>query len=517
MADLSLIPKPSRLARAWQILRQGSVNLVRHDWSCVLAGMLGIAGFAPFHLFPVLYLSLGWIMWRWLQAPTAATAARQGLAWGLGLFAAGVGWLYVTVHEQALAPAPVALLCAAALVLYLALYPAAVGWLQHRLGGSPARRLLLVIPAGWTLAELLSGWMFSGFPWISFGVSQAPWSPLAGFAPLLGAHGVSWLVLLLSGLLVLAWQQRRAWPLAAVAGLLLSGGALQWVPWTRPIGAPVSVALVQGNIDQGAKWDAAKLSYTLEIHTRLAEQSQARLILLPETAFPIFLDSVNPHYLQRLRQRALANKGDLLLGVPMYTRDRRNYLNSVISLGRSPTQVYSKDHLVPFGEYIPLQWAFGWLYNYMHIPLVDFLPGGSDQPPLQVAGQKLALTICYEDVFGTELREPIPASTMMANVSNDAWFGNTHAPWQHLQMVQMRALESGRWWLRATNNGVTAIVDERGRVVSRLPQFKTAVLEGKAQGRTGTTPYVMWGDAPLWLGSSLLLLLLAWRGRQQTR
>lgn len=483
----------------------------------LLAGIAGVFAFAPFHLFPLLYLSLALVMHRWLAQDSAAGAAREGFAYGLGLFGAGLGWLFVTVHQQAQAPAAVALLCTVALVAYLALFPAAVGWLQHRLARGLRFRLLVLIPAAWTLAELLSGWLFSGFPWLSLGVSQAPSSPLVGFAPVIGGHGLSALVLVLAGLLALAWQQRRLWPLAALLLLFAAGFGLRHIEWTQAVGAPVRVALVQGNIDQVSKWDAAKLIYTLDVHTQLAESSRARLIVLPETAFPVFLEQVPPSYLQRLRQHALANGGDLLLGVPLHTPTGEQYLNSVLSFGTAPQQVYSKSHLVPFGEYIPLKWAFGWLYNFMHIPLVDFRPGGFDQKPLQVAGQRVAMTICYEDVFGDELRQPIPASTLMANVSNDAWFADTHAPWQHLQMVQMRALESGRWWLRATNNGVTAIVNERGVVLEKLPQFKAAVLEGLAQGRTGSTPYVRWGDRPLWLLASAVLLLTAVRRYRQQR
>lgn len=487
------------------------------SWPAVLYGLLSVLAFAPFKLFPLLYFTVAAMFVRWSRARSSGEAAGQGFAFGLGFYGGGVGWLYFTVHTQAQAPEAVALLCAVALVCYLALFPTVVGWVQHRLARRPVVRLLLLIPAVWTLAELLSGWLFSGFPWMSMGVSQAPWSPLVGFAPLLGGHGLTWLVLVVAGLLALArLKGNMGYGLLATL-LLMAGWGLQKLDWTEPVGAPVSVALVQGNIDQVSKWDVDKLIYTLDIHTELAERSRARLIILPETAFPIFLDDVPPSYLDRLRQRALTNGGDLLLGVPLYTRDRQQYLNSVMSLGTAPTQIYSKNHLVPFGEYIPLKWAFGWLYNYMNIPLVDFRRGGYDQKPLAVAGQTVALTICYEDVFGHELRQPVPAATLMANISNDAWFGATHAPWQHLQMVQMRALESGRWWLRATNTGVTALVNERGFVVKTMPQFVPGVLEGEAQGRRGVTPYVRYGDYPLWLGSGLILLLAVWRARRTAR
>lgn len=509
--------RPRRLAAAVQRGWRAFSWYWLDSWPSVLYGLLSVLAFAPFKLFPLLFFTLAAMLLRWSRARSSREAAGQGFAFGLGFYGGGVGWLYFTVHIQAQAPEAVALLCAIALVCYLSLFPTLVGWLQHRLAQRPLLRLLLLIPALWTLAELLSGWLFSGFPWMSMGVSQAPWSPLVGFAPLIGGHGLTWLVLLIAGLLALARLVGNAWYALLAVLLLMAGWGLQKLEWTEPVGAPVSVALVQGNIDQVSKWDVDKLIYTLDIHTELAERSRARLIILPETAFPIFLDDVPPSYLTRLRQRALANGGDLLLGVPLHTPDGAQYLNSVMSFGTAPSQVYSKNHLVPFGEYIPLKWAFGWLYNYINMPLVDFRRGGYDQKPLAVAGQKVALTICYEDVFGHELRQPVPAATLMANVSNDAWFGRTHAPGQHLQMVQMRALESGRWWLRATNTGVTAIVNDRGFVVDTMPQFVPGVLEGEAQGRRGITPYVRYGDYPLWSATGLVLLLALWRARRARR
>lgn len=481
-------------------------HLLAHAPATVL-GLLAVLSFAPFKLFPLLFFCLAALFVRWERASTPSRAAIDGFAFGLGFFGFGVGWLYSTLHTQAHAPEIVAFICTVLLVAYLSLFPMLVAWAQARLGGSAVWRFVLLMPALWMLAELLSGWLFSGFPWLSLGVSQAPFSPLVGFAPLIGGHGLTGLVLLCSGFIALAWKQKRLWPLVVPVVFMASGWGLTLVEWTRPIGKPISVGLVQGNVDQESKWDIEKLVGTLDDHTELAERSRATLTILPETAFPIFLDDVPEKYLDRLKNRALKNKGDVLLGVPLHTKDGKQYLNSVISMGTSPAQIYSKSHLVPFGEYIPLKWLFGGLYEFIDMPMVDFRAGGFDQKPLKVGGQSVAFNICYEDVFGTELRHPIPAATLMANISNDAWFGTSHAPWQHLQMVQMRAIESGRWWLRSTNTGVTAIVDERGRLVKKLPQFVPGILEGTAQGRTGTTPYVLYGDTPLWIAGCIALII----------
>jgi len=236
--------------------------------------------------------------------------------------------------------------------------------------------------------------------------------------------------------------------------------------------------------------------------------SSGRLIVLPETALPMFLNDLPLSYLEMLSERASKLGGDLLVGVPEHTGDGE-YFNSVLSLGSSPVQVYRKVHLVPFGEFIPFRSLFGWITRILHIPLSDFSRGETLQPPLKVAGQKVAMAICYEDAFGEELINQLPAASLLVNVSNDAWFGDTFAPWQHLQISQMRALETGRTMLRATNTGITAIINQRGEVLKRAQPFTTARLEGEAQGFAGATPYVQFGNF-LVLGLLVLLLVANW-------
>jgi len=235
---------------------------------------------------------------------------------------------------------------------------------------------------------------------------------------------------------------------------------------------------------------------------------------LPETALPLFYDNVPPEYLEDLAQHARRNGGDIILGLPERDFVQQAYYNSVLSLGTAPTQFYRKQHLVPFGEFVPLKPVFGPIVEAMQIPLTDFARGLPTQQPLAVAGQQVAMNICYEDVFGEEIIRQLPQATLLVNVSNDAWFGDSIAPRQHLQISQMRALESGRYMLRATNTGVTAIVNEKGRVMDQAPVFHAAALHGKAQGMSGATPYVRWGNAPfLVLMGGLLLLAVALRQR----
>jgi apolipoprotein N-acyltransferase len=241
----------------------------------------------------------------------------------------------------------------------------------------------------------------------------------------------------------------------------------------------------------------------------MAAASPAQLIVLPETALPLFESDLPDFYRARLMSLGQKNGGDVLAGLPTGSRAGA-YYNSVLSLGRAPSQHYHKVHLVPFGEYIPLKAVWGWVIEVLHVPLSDFARGAVDQRPLAIGGQRVAVDICYEDAFGEEIIRQLPAASVLINVSNLAWFGDSFAPWQHAQMSQMRALETGRMMLRATNTGLTAIIDTQGHLLAHLPPFTTGSLTGTIQGYAGSTPYVRWGNAPLlalWgvLGLGMLL------------
>jgi len=474
-----------------------------------IAGGAAVGAFAPMYVWPLAPLALALLFHLWLRTDSPRRAALLGYAFGLGHFGAGVSWIYVSLHEFGAMPAPLAALATALYCAYLALFPALVGSLQARLVAGPAVRLVLLIPALWMLAEWLRGWLLTGFPWLAAGYSQID-TPLAGFAPLLGVYGVSFILVLLAGLLVLLATGVRRARIGAAAGIALmvaAGGALRAVEWTAPEGDLLKVALVQGNIAQSLKFEPSRYAGTLATYLRLVEGTDARLIVLPETAIPRFLNAIDARYLDRLAEHARRHNGDLLLGVPMADHAGR-YYNSVVTLGASPTQSYSKSHLVPLGEFVPPE--FGWIVRVLRIPLSDFSRGPEKPEPLAAAGQRIAVNICYEDAFGEEIIRPLPRATLLANVSNVAWFGDSLAPEQHLEISRMRALETGRTMLRATNTGVTAIVDPHGRVAGRLPAFTEGVLEGAVQGRSGATPYTRVGNtAALALAAGALLAALA--------
>lgn len=485
-------------------------------------GVLTVGAFAPLYLYPLALLTLGVLLWLTLHAHSAKRAAALGWWFGFGLFMTGVSWVYVSLHTFGAMPAPIAAFFTLLFCAFLALFPAVSVYCMRAVRGPQWTKLMLVAPAAWTLTEWVRSWIFTGFPWLAAGYSQVPASALAGYAPVVGIYGVSLATLASAGALVLLVDAARGaqaaqpsaarsarWrgaapALAVLLAMWFGGYALKTVRWTEPAGEPFSVTLLQGNIPQAIKWTSEGLRTTLQRYRDLALSSKAKLIVFPETAVPLFLRDVPADYLSEIADHARHNGGDVLLGVPEQLASG-NYYNSVISLGISPIQVYRKSHLVPFGEFIPLRPALGWIVSVLSIPLQDFSRGSIAQQPLNVAGQRVAVDICYEDVFGEEIIRQLPAATVLANVSNVAWFGRSIAPYQHLQISQARALETGRYMIRATNTGMTAIVNERGVVVEVAPEFTTAVVNASVQGYSGATPYVRVGNAAVLALCALML------------
>lgn len=472
-------------------------------------GILAVGGFAPFNLYALPVLSIAGLMLLCERHPRLS--GFSGYTYGLGLFGSGVSWIYTSLHVYGGMSGMLAVLATSLFCAAMALFPWMGTTIALRLAPERPIRLLLAWPVAWVFSEWIRSWLFTGFPWLTLGYSQIPGSPLAGIAPVAGIHGVTLLLVLCSGLLVLAWlDHRRAFMLAGATLVLAVGAALSLIPWTHPLGEPLRVSLIQGNVAQDTKWLPEQVDSTLNEYARLIRQSSGSLVILPETALPMFLHQIPEDYLESLVSLGRTRGADILVGVPEQQLDG-SYFNSVVSLGASVPGIYRKEHLVPFGEYIPLKPVFGRIVEILHIPLTDFMRGPPERTPLQVAGQRVGVNICYEDVFGNEIIRQLPAATLLVNVSNDAWFGDSIAPWQHMQMSQARALETGRTVLRATNTGLTAIIDARGQVLDHLPTFSTGTLEGTAQGRGGTTPYVRWGDTPVIAGLCLAGLLLAAR------
>ena len=485
-------------------------------------GAISVLGFAPFGYYVVPVISLAALLLIWQRCTTRAAAAAVGFAYGAGLFLAGTSWVYVSLHVYGGMAAPVAALFTLLFCLIQACYPALVGAFLPRLRANPPVRLMLLFPALWGVAEWVRSWALSGFPWLSLGYSQVPSSPLAGYAPVLGVFGVSLVAAVVAGAAASAIDAlffRHVLPepgkrsAGLIAGLCVAvtlgvaGAALKSHQWTQPVpGGPTSVTLLQGNIPQELKWRPERARATLETYLDLARAADSKLILLPETALPLLNVDVPPDYLKALADQAIRNGGDMLYGIPELDPSG-NYYNSVMSVGTQPSQTYRKHHLVPFGDYFPMRPVLGWIMNLLHIPMSDFSHGVRVQKPIRAAEQKVAVNICYEDAFGEEIIRQLPEATMLANFTNDAWWGDTVASRQHLQIAQMRALETGRPMLRATNTGVTAIIDANGQVVASAPEFTTTTLSGHVQGYQGSTPYVIFGNAGFLVLALAMLLL----------
>ena len=475
-----------------------------------LAGALAVCGFAPVDCYPLVILALGVLFYCLHGAATQARGLVLGYAWGLGCFFAGVSWVYVSMHDAGGMNAAVAALATLAFAATLACFPALAGGLWVRLKCGRALADALLFAALWGLAEMLRGHVLSGFPWLSVGYSQLSPSPLAGYAPWLGVYGVGIASALVAALAVCLIRGELPRPLRRHAGVLIlliaaAGFAASRVSWTEAAGRPLRLSLLQGNIPQEIKWDPQQLALSIDTYSRLAAAHPADLVILPETAIPLLFAHIPQQTLE-----ALTRSGPAILGAAVGTGNE-HYVIAAVALqpgaaadpAQMRAQMYAKRHLVPFGEYIPP--GFSWFFQLVNIPMTGFSVGPPQQKPLLIGDQALWPTVCYEDLFGEEMVAGAGVSTILLNLSNTAWFGHSLAQPQHLQIARMRALESGRPMVRATNTGMTASIAADGRVLAQLEPFSEGGLTVTVQGRSGLTPYLRVGN----LAALLLALALA--------
>ena len=465
----------------------------------------------------------------------------------------GVIWLTVTMYRYGDMPVWMAFLAVALFTSCLAIIPALFMRLATRLaqrlssaytpvsmpasaasapaGSSVARMLPPVIllglyPACWSLAEWLRGWIFTGFPWLISGYAHNT-SPLAGYAPIIGVYGIGWLVALLAGSIVL-WRRST---LVLAAAILLAGVGLQHYPWTQPLGHPISVRLLQGNVDQSIKFEQEHIIDSLQFYYHAILAKPADLIVTPESALPVTLTNLPDAYIANLQTFADSTNSHIAVGLFGYDGPDL-YANSLFGISPATTIAttqsrsmyrYDKHHLVPFGEFKP--WGFAWFYQFMHIPMGDLERGTLLAAPFAVKDQQILPNICYEDVFGEEIAakmadratKHLSLPSIMLNVTNLAWFGDTWALPQHLQIARMRTLEMGRPMLRSTNTGTTAVINAQGQVEHQLPPFTRGELDVTVQGYQGLTPYILFGNT-LWAGVMFILIVAAGiAGRKKVR
>lgn len=492
--------------------------MTRPGWPGHLLAMAGGAlttpALAPFDIWPLAVLSIA-LFYFGLRELRPGQAALRGWSYGFGLFAAGTSWVYVSIHDYGAASPALAGLLTLGFVAGLGLLFALTGalWARWIRRSEAPLADALAFAALWVAQEVFRSWFLTGFPWLYAGYSQLS-GPLAGLAPVGGVWLISFVLALSAALIVNLNRLRPHKPLYVAAMLLLIGPwalglALQDRPWTETAGEALKVAAVQGNVEQNLKWDPVQLNAQLALYRDLSFSAERVDILVwPETAIPVLKDLAQG-YIGVMDRFARDRQSALITGVPVRQPNERGemrYYNAITSFGEGQG-TYFKQKLVPFGEYVPLQDVLRGLIAFFDLPMSDFARGPAEQAPLLAKGYRIAPFICYEVVYPEFAAGLAAQSDILLTVSNDAWFGTSIGPLQHLQMAQMRALESGRWMIRATNNGVTVLIDPFGRVQKWLPQFEQGVLYGEVQPMQGLTPYLQWRIWPL---AILCALLLGW-------
>lgn len=491
----------------------------------LFAGALLPLAFAPFGFYPLAVISPALLLITWLNC-NAKQAFWRGFAFGFGFFAVGVSWVFVSIHQFGQSNITVALLLTVLMVIIMGLFPAATGYVLNKYWrhNSPAK-LLLAFPACWVIFEWLRGsWAYflKGFPWLLVGFSQTN-SPLRGLAPIIGVYGLSFLCVFTAGVLVLGglrWrQQRHIHSLSYIISIIIVWVAvypLHDMQWTKQQGKAVSVSLIQGNIPQSIKWSPKALRKTLETYQDLTDQHwNSQLIIWPEGAIAA-PTAYMQNYLFALSDEARKHHVTLITGIPAEANEPGRYYNAMLALGDG-SGIYYKRHLVPFGEYVPLEHMLRGIFKVFDLPMSSLIPGPKEQPNLFSNDQQLQIApfICYEIAYPDIVLDDLPAANLLVTISDDAWFGDSLAPAQHLQIAQMRSLQTGRYQLAVTNDGITAIINPQGYVVKKIVQFKQAVLTGEVFAMVGSTPWVRIGYLPIiFLMFVLLALAFVFRRRR---
>lgn len=475
-----------------------------------IAGALLPLAFSPVDFYLIAVLSPAVLFYSFLFV-TPRRAAWLGWWFGMGFFGAGVSWVFVAIYVFGLSSIFASVILTFMCISFIAVFIALQGYLsvlfiQKCNIKNRIFIVLIVFPLFWTLLEWFRGWFLTGFPWLSLGYSQTD-SFLSGYAAVLGVYGLSWLTALCSSLLLVSLfysnNKKIFSTLLGVAVIWFGGYFLSQINWTEARGKPIKVSLVQGNVEQKNKWDPNHFEKRKQRYLSLTQEHwDSDLILWPENSLTIFHHQLKESLLSPLAEEAKKQNTDIILGLPVLDRKKDEYFSSLMAINNSnimsnKEQFYHKNHLVPFGEYVPLALLLRGLITFFDLPMSGFTPGRYDQKLLVAAGQKIAPTICYEDAFGEDLIRFLPEATLLLNASNNAWYGDSFAPHQHVQISQMRALETGRDMMRVTTNGVSALINHKGKIISRSPQFEEYVVTGFVQPRTGTTPYVRWGNYPI--------------------
>ncbi len=487
------------------------MEFLRYGAALILGSLLPLA-FAPFYWWPLAILIPALLIWL----IDAETDLRRlfvfGGLFGLGYFGFGVYWIYNSLYDFGMASPVVASAITALMVCVLATFPAlsllSLGYCKRHLG----QRSLWFLPLIWFALEWLRGWVFTGMPWLSLGYSQTS-SPLSGFASVVGVYGISAVCMLLAVTLYQVIRNRRYKLISLLLALPLGGMALQNIDWTEAVPGSLKVTLIQGNIPQQIKWRRDQRQNIFNTYWReTVKYWDSDLIVWPETALPGQSGEIEEQVLQPMQQAAIQQNTPIITGLIYKDEETDKFYNSVILLGEKRS-IYHKRHLVMFGEYYPMRWLLDMLDGLIDIPFSDLTPGPEQQELMRVGDLVLGMSICFEDVFSRDIMKALPQANLLINLSNDAWFGNSTAPHQHMQIAQMRSLETGRAMIRSTNTGISTFIDHKGQIFGQTEQFKTESLTRSVQGRTGLTPFYYFAkvQGPLSLALLAGLLLFARR------
>lgn len=490
------------------------IHRLKRPFAAVFVGAATTFAFAPYQLWPLAIISPTLLLLL-IHQQSSKRSFAIGYAWGLGQFATGISWVHVSIDTFGGMPKIASLFLMALLVGYLALYSALACYLTNKwFPALSRRRYFLAFPALWLIMDWLRGWVMTGFPWLWLGYSQID-SPLAQFAPLGGVELITLLCVLSASALAFAWL-RRQWSILWVPLVILATGfGLRSAQWVTPNpDSSTRFALIQGNIDQAIKWVPSQRWPTMMKYTDLTRENwNADIIIWPEAAIPAFEFEI-ASFLSNLDSAAKMNDSAVITGV-VNMGEQRQFFNSILTLGKSGrdeyrydlSERYHKHHLLPFGEFVPFEELLRPLAPFFNLPMSSFSSGAFIQPNVYANGRHFAPALCYEIIFNDQVRQNVNDETdFILTLSNDAWFGHSIGPLQHMEIARMRALELGKPVIRSTNNGVTAVTDYQGKITAQIPQFETAVLTAQVVSTTGQTPYHQWGTWPLYCWAALSLL-----------
>ena len=480
-------------------------------FSALVGALLPLA-FAPFAIWPLAIILPAVLLVLADSNYTNKQVILIGFGFGLGCFGFGVYWIYNSLHDFGMAQPIVSGAITVLMIFILSAFPAltllAWKWIQRRIG----RQSIWLVPILWFTFEWFRGWGFTGMPWLSLGYALGE-SPLAGFVPLIGVYGLSAISILVSVALIQVVLYKAYRFASLVVLVFASGYGLQHIEWTEQQSKSLDVTIVQGNIPQEMKWQSDQSENILNIYWDETEKYwNSDLIVWPETALPGQFENIRHSILSFLSKEASDNDSHILTGLLMSDKANRKSHNSMLLLGGGLDEnevIYHKRHLVLFGEYYPMRWLLDLMSHLINIPYSDLQAGPYEQPLMKVRGLSLGVSICFEDVFSRDIMLSIPQANILVNASNDAWFGDSLAAHQHLQMAQMRSLETGRAMVRSTNTGVSAFIDFKGRIIQKTEQFKTLSIIETMTGRTGITPFYYFAKVQHWIAGLILIILLA--------